>query len=38
MMTLLNLLAFLAISGYSIYLFSNLLYTRILFIKLGKKS
>ena len=38
MMTLLNLLVFLAVSGYAIYLFINLLYTRILFIKLGKKS
>ena len=38
MMTLLNLLVFLALSGYAIYLFINLVYTRYLFIKLGKKS
>lgn len=37
-MTLLNLLAFLAVAGYAVYLFSNLVYTRYLFIKLGKKS
>ena len=38
MITLLNLLVFLAVSGYAIYLFINLVYTRYLFIKLGKKS
>ncbi|WP_338472350.1 (Fe-S)-binding protein [Niallia sp. XMNu-256] len=38
MMTLLNLLAFLAVAGYAAYLFINLVYTRYLFIKLGKKS
>jgi Fe-S oxidoreductase len=38
MLQLLNLLAFLAVTGYAVYLFVNLVYTRILFIKLGKKS
>lgn len=37
-MTLVNLLFFLAVSGYAVYLFINLVYTRYLFIKLGKKS
>ena len=34
----LNLLVFLAVAGYAIYLFINLVYTRYLFIKLGKKA
>ena len=38
MLQLLNLLAFLAVTGYAVYLFVNLVYTRYLFIKLGKKS
>ncbi|WP_338473357.1 (Fe-S)-binding protein (plasmid) [Niallia sp. XMNu-256] len=38
MLTLLNLLFFLAVTGYAIYLFVNLVYTRYLFIKLGKKA
>ena len=38
MLQLLNLLAFLAVAGYAVYLFVNLVYTRYLFIKLGKKS
>lgn len=38
MLPLLNLLAFLAVTGYAVYLFVNLVYTRVLFIKLGKKS
>ncbi|QGQ45624.1 (Fe-S)-binding protein [Metabacillus sediminilitoris] len=38
MLSLLNLLAFLAVAGYAIYLFVNLVYTRYLFIKLGKKA
>lgn len=38
MLHLLNLLAFLAVTGYAVYLFVNLVYTRYLFIKLGKKS
>ncbi|WP_338450655.1 (Fe-S)-binding protein [Niallia oryzisoli] len=38
MLSLLNLLAFLAVAGYAVYLFINLLYTRYLFIKLGKKA
>ena len=38
MLQLLNLLAFLAVTGYAVYLFVNLVYTRYLFIKLGKKA
>ncbi len=38
MFSLLNLLIFLAVVGYALYLFVNLLYTRYLFIKLGKKA
>lgn len=38
MLSLLNLLAFLALAGYAVYLFANLVYTRYLFIKLGKKA
>ncbi len=38
MLSLLNLLVFLALSGYAIYLFIQLVYTRYLFIKLGKKA
>ena len=38
MLPLLNLLAFLAVAGYAVYLFVNLVYTRYLFIKLGKKA
>ena len=38
MFSLLNLVVFLAVVGYASYLFVNLLYTRYLFIKLGKKA
>lgn len=38
MLSLLNFLAFLVISGYAIYLFANLVYSRYLFVKLGKKA
>ncbi|MFC5587713.1 (Fe-S)-binding protein [Sporosarcina soli] len=38
MLSLLNLLAFLALTGYAMYLFVNLVYTRYLFVKLGKKA
>lgn len=38
MFSLLNLLVFLAVVGYALYLFVNLLYTRYLFVKLGKKA
>ncbi|MBB6444425.1 (Fe-S)-binding protein [Bacillus benzoevorans] len=38
MFSLLNLLAFLVVAGYAVYLFTNLLYTRYLFIKLGKNA
>ncbi|MCM3726302.1 (Fe-S)-binding protein [Neobacillus cucumis] len=37
MLLLLNLLAFLAVTGYAVYLFAQLVYSRYLFIKLGKK-
>ncbi|MCU6599000.1 heterodisulfide reductase-related iron-sulfur binding cluster [Peribacillus frigoritolerans] len=35
---LLNFIAFLLITGYAVYLFVNLVYSRILFIKLGQSS
>lgn len=38
MLSLLNLLVFLALSGYAVYLFVQLVYTRYLFVKLGKKA
>jgi Fe-S oxidoreductase len=38
MFSLLNFFAFLVISGYAIYLFANLVYSRYLFVKLGKKA
>jgi len=38
MLSLLNVLAFLAVSGYAVYLFANLVYSRYLFVKLGKKE
>jgi Fe-S oxidoreductase len=38
MFTFLNLLVLLALAGYAFYLFANVLYARILFIKLGQKS
>ncbi|MFD4819733.1 hypothetical protein ACFWNP_24175, partial [Peribacillus butanolivorans] len=38
MLSLLNLLAFLALSGYAVFLFVQLVYTRYLFVKLGKKA
>jgi hypothetical protein len=38
MLSLLNLLAFLALSGYAVYLFVQVVYTRYLFVKLGKKA
>ena len=38
MLSLLNLLVFLAVAGYAVYLLVNLVYTRYLFIKLGKKT
>ncbi|MDP9741615.1 UNVERIFIED_ORG: Fe-S oxidoreductase [Bacillus sp. B2I3] len=37
MLSLLILLAFLALSGYAVFLFVQLVYTRYLFVKLGKK-
>ena len=37
MVQLLNLLAFLAVSGYAVYLFVNLVYTRFYLLNLGKK-
>ncbi|MEW9668012.1 heterodisulfide reductase-related iron-sulfur binding cluster [Ammoniphilus sp. 3BR4] len=38
MLALLNFLAFLAITGYAVYLFAHVVYSRITFIRLGKKS
>lgn len=38
MFAFINLLAFIAVGGYALYLFANLLYSRYLFIKLGKKA
>ncbi|MFJ8259552.1 (Fe-S)-binding protein [Peribacillus asahii] len=38
MLLLLNFLAFLAVTGYAVYLFANLVYSRYLFVKLGKKT
>jgi Fe-S oxidoreductase len=37
MLILLNLLAFLAVTGYAIYMFAHLVYSRYLFVKLGRK-
>ncbi|WP_066256292.1 (Fe-S)-binding protein [Neobacillus drentensis] len=37
MLLLLNFLAFLAVTGYAVYLFVQLVYSRYLFVKLGKK-
>ncbi|WP_027416738.1 (Fe-S)-binding protein [Aneurinibacillus terranovensis] len=38
MLALLNLLAFMVVTGYAVYLFGNLVYSRFMFIKLGKMS
>ncbi|MCP1146695.1 (Fe-S)-binding protein [Lysinibacillus endophyticus] len=38
MLSLLNLLVFLAFAGYAVYMFAQVLYTRYLFVKLGKKA
>lgn len=38
MLTFINLLIFLAVAGYAFYLFVHLLYSRYLFIKMGKKA
>jgi Fe-S oxidoreductase len=38
MLGLINFLAFLVVTGYAMYLVANLVYTRVVFIKLGKKS
>jgi len=37
LLTLLNLLAFLAVAGYAFYMFIQVIYTRYVFVKLGKK-
>jgi Fe-S oxidoreductase len=37
MLALLNFLAFIVVTGYAVYLFANLVYSRFMFIKLGKK-
>jgi Fe-S oxidoreductase len=38
MLNLVNFLAFLGITGYAVYLFAHLVYSRVSFIKLGKPS
>lgn len=38
MLSLINLLVLLALGGYAFYLFANVLYSRIVFVKLGQKS
>ena len=38
MLTLLNFIIFLLVTGYAFYLFASLLYSRYLFVKLGKKA
>ncbi|MFD6440543.1 (Fe-S)-binding protein [Peribacillus sp. NPDC060186] len=38
MLLLLNFLTFLAVTGYAVYLCAHLVYSRYLFVKLGKKS
>lgn len=37
MLSLLNFLAFLVVTGYALYLFAQVIYSRYLFVKLGKK-
>lgn len=38
MLSLLNFIAFLAVTGYALYLAAHVIYSRIMFIQLGKKS
>ncbi|MEW9673022.1 (Fe-S)-binding protein [Ammoniphilus sp. 3BR4] len=38
MLELLNLIAFITVTGYAVYLFLHMVYSRYLFVKLGKKS
>ncbi|HJV45751.1 MAG TPA: (Fe-S)-binding protein [Bacillota bacterium] len=38
MLGFINFIAFLAITGYAVYLFAHVLYSRIIFVKLGKKA
>lgn len=38
MLSLINFIAFLALSGYAVYLFIDLVYTRYLYIKLGRQA
>ncbi len=38
MVVLLNFLAFVFVTGYAFYLFAHIVYSRVMFIKLGKKS
>ncbi|WP_134702467.1 heterodisulfide reductase-related iron-sulfur binding cluster [Ammoniphilus sp. YIM 78166] len=38
MLDLVNFIAFLAVTGYAVYLFAHLVYSRVTFIRLGKKS
>ncbi|RXT08712.1 (Fe-S)-binding protein [Ammoniphilus sp. CFH 90114] len=37
-MAFINFIVFLAVTGYAVYLFAHLIYSRVTFIKLGKKS
>jgi Fe-S oxidoreductase len=38
MLGLINFIAFLIVTGYALYLFAHVMYSRIMFIKLGRKS
>lgn len=38
MLQLLNLLIFLALGAYALYLFANAIYTRVMFVRLGRKT
>ncbi len=38
MLAFINFIAFLAVTGYALYLFAHLVYSRVTFIELGKKS
>ncbi|MBD1380978.1 (Fe-S)-binding protein [Metabacillus arenae] len=38
MLVLLNFIAFLTVTGYALYLFTHIVYSRYLFVKLGKKE
>ncbi|MEW9673452.1 hypothetical protein ABLT31_32075, partial [Ammoniphilus sp. 3BR4] len=38
MLSLLNFLALMAVAGYAVYLFIHVVYSRYLFVKLGKRA